>query len=63
MYPYSTSHTIVHDERADERVQRKHFPGIHLDVHLDVPLNSFIDKRSLYRHTNVISIVAFSFLN
>ena len=24
------------DQRVDQRVQRKDFPGIHLDVHLDV---------------------------
>ena len=36
MYPYSPSHlvyTSVHDQKADQRIQRKDFPGIHLDVH------------------------------
>ena len=36
MYPYSPSHlvyTSVHDQKADQRVQRKDFPGI-LDVHI-----------------------------
>ena len=36
MYPYSPSHlvyTSVHDQKADQRVQRKDFPGIQLDVH------------------------------
>ena len=35
MYPYSLSHlvyTSVHDQKADQRIQRKDFPGIHLDV-------------------------------
>ena len=39
MYPYSPSHlvyTSVHDQKADQRIQRKDFPGIHLDVHWDV---------------------------
>ena len=39
MYPYSPSHlvyTSVHDQKADQRVQRKGFPGIQLDVHLVV---------------------------
>ena len=39
MYPYSPSHlvyTSVHDQKADQRIQRKDFPGIHLAVHLDV---------------------------
>ena len=39
MYPYSPSHlvyTSVHDQKADQRVQRKDFPGIQLDVHLVV---------------------------
>ena len=36
MYPYSPSHlvyTSVHDQKADQRIQRKDFPRIHLDVH------------------------------
>ena len=36
MYPYSPSHlvyTSVHDQKADQRVQRKDFPRIQLDVH------------------------------
>ena len=36
MYPYSPSHlvyTSVHDQKADQRVQSKDFPGIQLDVH------------------------------
>ena len=36
VYPYSPSHlvyTSVHDQKADQRVQRKDFPGIQLDVH------------------------------
>ena len=35
MYPYSPSHlvyTSVHDQKADQRVQRKDFPGVHLVV-------------------------------
>ena len=35
MYPYSPSHlvyTSVHDQKADQRIQRKDFPGVHLDV-------------------------------
>ena len=31
MYPYSPSHlvyTSVHDQRVDQRIQRKDFPGI-----------------------------------
>ena len=49
MYPYSPSHlvyTSVHDQKADQRIQRKDFPGIHLDVHRYpgkiFPLNSLI---------------------
>ena len=46
MYPYSPSHlvyTSVHDQKADQRVQRKDFPGIQLDVHGKIfPLNSLI---------------------
>ena len=36
MYPYSPSHlvyTSVHDQKADQRIQKKNFPGIHLHVH------------------------------
>ena len=46
MYPYSPSHlvyTSVHDQKADQRVQRKDFPGIHPDVAWEnLPLNSLI---------------------
>ena len=33
MYPYSPSHlvyTSVHDQKTDQRIQRKDFPGIHV---------------------------------
>ena len=43
MYPYSPSHlvyTSIHDEKADQRIQRKDFPGINLSFELfDLPFD------------------------
>ena len=46
MYPYSPLHlvyTSVHDQRADQRIQRKDFPEIHLDVAWENPSFELFD--------------------
>ena len=44
MYPYSASHQSVHDQRAHQRIQRKDFPEIHLDVAWEIPSFELFDQ-------------------